>query len=163
MTGLSFAELLRFNQQETDHWRQYLGKQRPDVLDLPIEVAGKTVRDLLLHMFVVELKYAERLSGGALTQPGDLPKRTVDEVFSIAATAQAKLKTYISGASETELDGKITFPTLSSGEQTASRRKVIGHALVHSMRHWAQLTTELRRRGHKTDWDHDFLVSDALS
>jgi len=72
------------------------------------------------------------------------------------------MKTYLKTASEADLNGKITFPTLSAGEQTASRRKVLGHALFHSLRHWAQLTTEMRRRGYKAEWHHDFLFTDAL-
>jgi uncharacterized damage-inducible protein DinB len=163
MSGISFPELLRYDQQEAERWHQFLAKQGPAVLDLEIDLAGGgKVRDLLVHMFAVELKYAERLTGGTLTQPADLPKRNLDEIFSIATTAQEKLKSYLKTASEAELNGKITFPTLSAGEQTASRRKVLGHALFHSLRHWAQLTTELRRRGYKADWHHDFLFTDAL-
>ncbi|HVP52473.1 MAG TPA: DinB family protein [Terriglobales bacterium] len=164
MYGISFSELLRFDEQETDRWHQFLAKQRPGVLDLGIDLAGGgTVRDLLLHMFAVELKYAERVSGSALTQLSDLPTGTIDEIFSIATKAQGKMKTYLKTASEAELNGKITFPTLSAGEQTATRRKVLGHALIHSLRHWAQLTTEMRRRGYKTDWHHDFLFTDGLT
>jgi len=163
MNGISFSELLRFDEQETDRWHQFLNKQGVAVLDVPVDLAGGgTVRDLLVHIFAVELKYAERLSGGALTKPADLPTRTIDEIFSIATTAHGKMKSYLKTASEADLNGKITFPTLSAGEQTASRRKVLGHALLHSLRHWAQLTTEMRRRGYKADWHHDLLFTDAL-
>jgi uncharacterized damage-inducible protein DinB len=163
MIGISFPELLRFDEQETEHWHQFLAKQGPGVLDIEVDLGqGKTLRDLLLHVFGVELKYAERLSGGALTRFSDLPARTVDEIFSIATRAQGKMKTYLKTASEADLNGKITFPTLSAGEQTASRRKVLGHALFHSLRHWAQLTTEMRRRGYKAEWHHDLLFTDAL-
>ncbi len=164
MIGISFPELLRFDEQETERWHQFLAKQGPAALDIPVDLAqGKTVRDLLLHIFGVELKYAERISGGAPTKPGDLPARTVDEIFGIATTAHGKMKTYLKTASEADLNGKITFPTLSAGDQTASRRKVLGHALFHSLRHWAQLTTEMRRRGYKPEWHHDFLFTDALT
>jgi len=163
MNGISFSELLRFDEQETDRWHQWLNKQDAALLDVPVDLAGGgTVRDLLLHIFAVELKYAERVSGGALTKPADLPTRTVGEIFSIATTAHGKMKSYLKTASEADLNGKITFPTLSAGEQTASRRKVLGHALLHSLRHWAQLTTEMRRRGYKADWHHDLLFTDAL-
>ena len=163
MTGISFGELLRFDEQETGRWHQFLKKQGAAVLDVNVDLAGGgTVRDLLLHIFAVELKYAERLSGGALTQPADLPKRSIDEIFSIASTAQQNIRAYLKNAAEADLDAKITFPTLSAGEQTASRRKVLGHALLHSLRHWAQLTTEMRRRGYKAEWHHDFLFTDAL-
>jgi uncharacterized damage-inducible protein DinB len=163
MIGISFPELLRFDEQETERWHEFLAKQGPAVLEIPVDLGqGKTVRDLLLHIFGVELKYAERLSGDALTKPADLPKGTIDEIFSIASTAQGKIKNYLKTASEADLNGKITFPTLSAGGQTATRRKVLGHALFHSLRHWAQLTTEMRRRGYKTEWHHDFLATDAL-
>ena len=164
MNGLSFSELLRFDEQETDRWHQFLAKQGSAVLDLKIDLAGGgTVRDLLLHIFAVELKYAERISGSAITQLSDLPTGTIVEIFSIATKAQGKMKAYLKTASEADLNGKITFPTISAGEQTATRRKVLGHALIHSLRHWAQLTTEMRRRGYKADWHHDFLFTDALA
>jgi len=163
MTGISFPELLRFDEQETTRWHEFLARQSPELLDLDIDLAGGgTVRALLLHMFVVELKYAELLSGNTLTKVSDLPTRTVDEIFGVAATAQKKIRDYLKTASEADLNAKITFPTLSAGEQTATRRKVLGQALVHSLRHWAQLTTEMRRRGYKADWHHDFLFTDAL-
>lgn len=163
MTGISFSELLRFNEQETGCWHAFLAKQDPAVLDLSVDLAGGgTVRDLLLHMFAVELKYGELRSGNPLTKVSDLPTRTVDQIFEIATTAQGKIKSYLKTASEADLSGKITFPTLSAGEQTATRRKVLGHALIHSLRHWAQLTTEMRRRGYKAEWHHDFLFTDAL-
>jgi len=163
MSGLSFPELLRFNEQETSRWRQFLAKQPPEVLDLKVDLAGGgTVRDILLHMFAVELKYGALLAGGPLPKPGDLPSRTLDDIFSVATSAQGKIKNYLQSATEAELNSMITFPTLSAGEQTTSRRKVLGHALLHSLRHWAQLTTEMRRHGYKTDWHHDFLFTDAL-
>ena len=164
MLGLSFFELLRFDEQETERWRQFLNQQGAGVLDLQVDLAGgKTVRDLLFHIFVVELKYAERIAGSTLTKPGDLPTGTLEEIFGIATTAQGKMKTYLKTATEADLNAKITFPTLSAGEQTATRRKVLGHALLHSQRHWAQLTTEMRRRGHKAEWHHDFLFTDGLT
>ena len=114
MIGISFPELLRFDEQETERWHQFLAKEGPAALDIPVDLAqGKTVRDLLLHIFGVELKYAERISGGALTKPADLPTRTVDEIFGIATTAHAKMKTYLKTASEADLNGKITFDPLS--------------------------------------------------
>ena len=163
MIGLSFPELLRFDEQETTRWHEFLARQSPELLDLDIDLAGGgTVRALLLHMFAVELKYAELLSGNTLTKVSDLPTPSVDEIFGVAATAQKKIRDYLKTASEADLNAKITFPTLSAGEQTATRRKVLGQALVHSLRHWAQLTTEMRRRGYKADWHHDFLFTDAL-
>ncbi len=39
---------------------------------------------------------------------------------------------------------------------------MLTHAVVHAIRHWAQLATLLRQQGYKTDWQHDVLFSDAI-
>jgi len=36
------------------------------------------------------------------------------------------------------------------------------HALLHSVRHWAQLATALREAGHPTNWGKDFLYSEIM-
>jgi hypothetical protein len=36
------------------------------------------------------------------------------------------------------------------------------HALLHSMRHWAQLATALREAGLPTNWGKDFLMNEAM-
>jgi uncharacterized damage-inducible protein DinB len=162
MTGMSFSELLRFDEEETEHWRHFLQKLGPEALDLPVELAGRTVRELLLHIFSVELKYGERLAEAALTAPDQLRADSLDHLFAIGETARRHLRGLLQSASESDLQATITFPTVSAGQQTASKRKVLAHALLHSLRHWAQLTTEMRKRGHKTDWHHDFLFSDAM-
>ncbi len=162
MNGISFTELLRFDEEESEHWRHFLQKQGPSALETPVELAGKTVRELLLHIFAVELKYGERIAGAPLTAPDQLRAQSLDELFAIGDTARRHLRGVVQRASEEELQAAITFPTLSAGQQTASKRKVLAHALLHSLRHWAQLTAEMRKRGRKTDWHHDFLFSDAM-
>jgi uncharacterized damage-inducible protein DinB len=57
----------------------------------------------------------------------------------------------------------ITLQTVSAGTLHASRRTLFAHILLHSMRHWAQLTTMLREAGYKADWPKDFLFSEALA
>ena len=58
--------------------------------------------------------------------------------------------------------GTLTFPTRSAGEFTASRRKIFIHALLHGVRHWAQLSIHLRQKGYKQDWMHDFISSGVI-
>jgi uncharacterized damage-inducible protein DinB len=36
------------------------------------------------------------------------------------------------------------------------------HALLHGVRHWAQLSTYLRQKGYKQDWQHDFIFSGVM-
>jgi len=38
----------------------------------------------------------------------------------------------------------------------------IARATEVRVRHWAQLATVLRQKGHGTDWGHGFLLSDVM-
>jgi len=162
MKSIEFAELLRYNAGEARKWRNWLQKRPASVLDLPIEIYGKTARDLLLHIFAVELRYGQRLTGQAVSAYEELPKNSLDAIFGIGTRAQALLTKFLDSVTDADLDSTITFPTLSAGEQSATKRKVVAHALLHGIRHWAQLATEMRKHGYKTDWGHDFLFSDVM-
>ncbi len=45
---------------------------------------------------------------------------------------------------------------------SGSGRKFLTHIVLHSTRHWAQMAALMRQHGHKTDWQHDFIFSDAV-
>jgi hypothetical protein len=47
-------------------------------------------------------------------------------------------------------------------EITTTFRKCLTHAIIHSVRHWARLATELRKCGYGQDWQHDFLFTKAM-
>ena len=56
----------------------------------------------------------------------------------------------------------LDFPWLPPQARTVSRRKVLGHALFHSQRHWAQLATLVRAAGFPSEFKGDLLFSSAL-
>jgi uncharacterized damage-inducible protein DinB len=43
----------------------------------------------------------------------------------------------------------------------ASRKTIFFHAMLHSIRHYAQLATLVRQRGIKPDWPMDYLIMGA--
>lgn len=163
MRGLSFGELLDYSSEETNHWRDWFRKN-PDVLEIPCDIAGaKTVHDVVLHIAVVQNRYAERLLNQPVTDFSEFESKNADELFSIAAKSAEDLRSFAVAANDADWDGSLTFPTRSAGTLTASRRKIFVHALVHGLRHWAQLAAYLRQQGHKQDWQHDFLFSSVIS
>jgi uncharacterized damage-inducible protein DinB len=163
MYALSTDELLDFCSAETQRWRDWF-KANAGTLDLPIDIAqAKTVRELVLHILAVELRYAERLLEEAVTEYDQLPTATVDELFAAAERSANKLRQFMKSADEAEWKKIMTFPTRSAGTLSASKRKIFAHALLHGMRHWAQLATFLRQKGHKQPWPHDLIFSDVLS
>jgi len=159
---LSADELLRFCFAETQRWHEWLGANQK-LLDLPFDIAqAKTVRDLILHIVAVDLRYAERLLGEKVTEYNELPTSTLEELFSTADQAREKLDFFARQASEAEWNQVLSFPTRSAGTLSSSKRKIFIHTLLHGMRHWAQLATYLRQQGHKQPWAHDFIFSDVI-
>ena len=159
----SFAEMLEANQRETQKWQSWFERQPADLLDLPLNIAlAKNVREFLLHIFAVELRYAERLGGLPITEYESLPTGSVAELFGIGEKARTLFRDYLARATNEDLAVVLEFPTRISGILSASKRKMFAHAMLHGVRHWAQLATALREAGHGTDWGHDFLFSDVM-
>jgi len=123
---------------------------------------AKDVREFLLHIFAVELRYAERLAGSPVTEYESLPTGSVRDLFAIGEKARGLYRQYLAGATDEDLASVQEFPTRTAGVLRASKRKMFAHAMLHGVRHWAQLATALRQKGHGTDWGHDFLFSDVM-
>jgi len=164
MNGVSFTELMRYTDVETAKWRTFLNSVGPAALDIPIDTAGmKDVRGVLLHIFAVELRYSERLlDTERVTEYEQLPTGSLDELFGIYAKARANFKEWMGKTNEQDLARVLTFPTRTAGTLSASKRKCFIHALLHGVRHWAQMANTLRIKGYKQEWMHDFLMTDAM-
>jgi uncharacterized damage-inducible protein DinB len=161
---LSFAEMLEANHRETAKWHVWFERQPAELLDLPLNIAlARDVREFLLHIFAVELRYAERLLDKAVTPYEVHPTGSVAELFSIGEKARELFRKYLDGATDEDLAVVLEFPTRTAGTLRSSKRKMFVHAMLHGVRHWAQLATVLREKGHGTDWPHDFLFSDVIA
>ncbi len=158
--GFSFAEMLQYVNEESVRWREFF-QSNPKALDVPVSIAGtKSVRDMLLHIFAVELRYAERLSDVAEVTPYDRHTQdSAEQLFAIGERARGMLAEYLAKAND--LDQVLTFPTLTSGTLSASKRKIAIHTLLHGVRHWAQLATALREAGF-AHGKHDFIFSNVM-
>lgn len=162
MRGLSFGELLDYASEETARWRDWFRKN-PKALDLPCDIAGaKNVREVVLHIAAVQARYAERLLNQPVTEYSELESKSADELFTLAHKSAEDLRSFAVAANDPDWDGTLTFPTRTAGTLTASRRKILVHALLHGVRHWAQLATFLRQQGYRQDWQHDFIFSSVL-
>jgi uncharacterized damage-inducible protein DinB len=162
MRGLSFGELLDYASEETNHWRDWFGKN-PKALELPCDIAGtKTVREVVLHIAAVQMRYAERLLNLPITEYDELGSKSATELFALAQKSAEDLRSFAVAANDADWDGTLTFPTRTAGTLTASCRKIFVHALLHGLRHWAQLATFLRQQGYKQDWQHDFIFSNVM-
>jgi len=163
MAELSFAEMVEANERETGKWQAWFERQPAELLDLPLDIAlAKDVREFLLHIFAVELRYAERLMNAEVTAYEAHSTGSVRELFAIGEKARAGFRGYLANVTDEDLAQVLEFPTRTVGVLRSSKRKMFAHAMLHSVRHWAQLATALRENGHGTDWPHDFLFSDVM-
>lgn len=162
MRGLSFGELLDYCAEETGRWRDWFRKN-PGALELPCDIAmTKNVRELVLHIVIVQVRYAERLLSLPITEYEALASKSGEDLFTLAHKSTEDLRSFAVAANDADWDGTLTFPTRTGGTLTASRRKIFTHALVHGIRHWAQLATFLREKGYAQDWPHDFIFSSVV-
>lgn len=162
MRGLSFGELLDYSSEQTNHWRDWFATN-PQALELPCDIAGtKKVREVVLHIVIVQMRHAERLLNLPITEYAELGSKSAADLFALAAKSAEDLRSFAIAANDADWEGILTFPTRTAGTLTASRRKIFVHALLHGMRHWAQLATYLRQNGYPQDWPHDFIFSSVL-
>lgn len=162
MRGLSFGELLDYCAEKTSQWRDWF-KKNPAAADVPSDIAGtKNVREVVLHIAAVQMRYAERLLNLPITEYEALGGKSTEDLFILAHKSLEDLRSFAVAAKDSDWEGTLTFPTRTAGTLTASRRKIFVHALLHGVRHWAQLATFLRQQGYTQDWPHDFIFSSVL-
>jgi uncharacterized damage-inducible protein DinB len=161
-SAITLQELLADNEAGTAKWQAWF-KTNEAALAVPCDVYNSgTVRGLLKHIFAVELRHSQRLVGEEVVAYDAIPVGSVDDLFGVHTQAIENLQKFLSEADASKLQAIIELQTVSAGTLHASRRKLFAHVLLHSMRHWAQLTTLLRENGFKTDWPKDLLFSEAL-
>lgn len=161
--GVGFRELLAYTGAETDRWYAWLKEQPPEVLEVRIgEGSRETVRDMIGHIFAVELRYAQRLLDRPVTEYDELRMDSVDALWSIHAEARRTLGAYLDAMPAGERQREMVFQTRTLGELRSTAHKVVAHSFFHGIRHWAQIATALRQAGYPQGWEHDWLMCDAV-
>jgi uncharacterized damage-inducible protein DinB len=155
---LTATELMDWNDQTAQRWKALLAAN-PAALEFPCDVYDVgTVRGLLRHIVAVELRYSERLSGEPVTPYEQVPAGSADELFALHDQTIARYRKLLTDDS-IDWGEKLEFRTISAGTQTATRKRILFHAFLHGIRHYAQLATLVRQHGIKPDWPMDFLFS----
>ena len=154
--ALSASEVMAWLETTSTNWRALI-EEHPEILALPCDVMGTgTVGALLQHIVAVEVRYAEQLSGLPVTEYAEIP---YDSAAAIYATHERAMKMYRELlASDLDWDAKFEFVTRSLGTLRASRKTILFHALMHAIRHYAQLATLVRQHGIKPGWQMDYLM-----
>lgn len=161
--GISFEELLAWNDQAARQWHEHLDTNRA-LLDVKCDIAGTAnVQELVRHIWGVELRWSQRLAGLPVMSKEDAPKGPLDALFNLHREAMEIFRNLLSAPSQSwdELY-VLELSQLPEDMRMPTRRKVAAHSLLHSQRHYAQLATLARQAGSPTPTGGDLLFSPAL-
>jgi hypothetical protein len=102
--ALRYDTLLELTSTEHHHWHEWF-LQHPAAWDLPFATGRMaTVGQLVLHIFGVELRYAQRLLDQDPTSWDDFRQTSIEDVFELGEHARAQLVQFLTTAPESDLD-----------------------------------------------------------
>jgi uncharacterized damage-inducible protein DinB len=144
--ALAGPELLAWNHATAQRWLALLS-DHPEFLATPCDIyRSGTVGHFLQHIVAAELRYAERLTEAAPTDYAAIPYTTAEEIFHTHDRAHAILNALLADPTF-QWDRELEFTTLTAGRLAAPSRIIFQHALLHGIRHYAQLATIARQHG----------------
>ena len=159
-TAITFEELLQWSDESTQRWLAFLAAN-PAVLDLPCTIADSDkVLGLVRHIVGVELRHGQRLAGLPITPFEEVPA-SLDALNAMHGEAVARLRALLADPA-LEWSAEFEFTTRSAGLVRGTRRKLFAHAVLHAIRHWAQLSTLVRTHGFPANLPGDLFFTGAL-
>ena len=157
--SLSAEEIFAWNGKTAAGWRKLL-TAHPELLTQPCDIAGtRSVAELLQHIVAAQLRYAERLAGLPISDYASIPFDSVDSIYATHDRAAAIFHQLFD--SDIDWNKPIDFATRSMGTLHSDRKTILFHALLHGIRHYAQLASLVRQCGVKPDWPMDYLFMHA--
>jgi len=159
---LSYDELLRYTSDEREKWRGWL-QAHPEVMDAPLQPGGRfpTVGKLIDHVFLVERRHLQRLTGDPVSESTGLTGNNSPPLFDYGASVRRELEQFAREVDEHAADEPRTF-VVRDLTVTMSTRKLLFHILLHEIRHWAQIALAVRLAGLEPPGEHDLYYSRAL-
>lgn len=161
--AITLEELLTWAQESASFWKAHFDAN-PALLELPCDIDDSgVVQELVRHIWMAELRWAQCVSGQPMAPRADFPKGPLDALYSLHQQAVNMVRGLL-GDPAFDWDARLTlaYEWLPAELRSPSRRKALGHALLHSQRHWAQLATLVRAAGFSSGFFGDLLFSRAL-
>lgn len=157
--ALRYETLLELTSTEHHRWHDWF-VMHSEAWGVPFATGRMaTVGGVVMHIFGVELRYAQRLLDQEVTPWEGFPQTSIEDVFELGDHARGQLVDFLTSAPESELDRVLTFQTLTAGTVSASKYKIASNIFLHDIRHWGQIATVLRQNGFADQWPHDMLLS----
>ena len=154
--ALTGEELLAWNDTTAHKWRDFVNAH-PALLQVPCDIRDATTAgQLLQHIVAVELRYAQRLAGLTETDYSAVPYGSGDEILATHDQAVALLRGVMADP-DFDWSKELEYATITAGRLRSRRKTIFVHAMMHSIRHYAQLATLVRQHGIAPGWPMDYL------
>jgi uncharacterized damage-inducible protein DinB len=144
---LSYDELLRYTSEERAKWRGWFNAH-PDAIDAAVQPGGRlpTVGKLIDHIFLVERRHLQRLTGDPLSTETGLSGSNAPPLFDYGASVRREMQAFVDTLDEDAAGDVRTF-TVQNVDYLMTPRKLLFHCLLHEIRHWAQIALAVRLGG----------------
>ena len=160
VVAITGTELQEWVEKTSRGWRKLISAH-PEILSFPCDIREtNSVAQLLQHIIAVELRYAERLNDLVETPYEAISFDSVEVIYATHDRAMEMLRPLMR-RDDAFWEGELEFKTRSAGTMRATRRTVLVHLLMHSIRHYAQLATLIRKEGLAPDWGMDYILMNA--
>ena len=162
MISLTYSELLHYTSDEREKWRVWLNANQ-GAIDAPVHPGGRfaTVGKLIDHIFLVERRHLQRLTGDRLSESTGLTGNNAPPLFDYGASVRRELEQFVAEIDDDVADQVRTFE-VRERSWPMTPRKLLFHILLHEMRHWAQIALAVRLGGFEPPGDHDLFYSRAM-
>jgi uncharacterized damage-inducible protein DinB len=162
LLAISYDELLRYTSEEREKWRGWF-TAHPRAMDAAVQPGGRlpTVGKLIDHIFLVERRHLQRLTGDRLSTETGLSGSNAQPLFDYGASVRRELEQFVETMSEEAADSIRSFE-VRDRQWAMTPRKLLFHILLHETRHWAQIALAVRLAGFEPPGDHDLFFSSAL-
>jgi uncharacterized damage-inducible protein DinB len=161
--AITLEELLAWNCQSADFWKAHLDAN-PALLQLPCGIGGNAhVQAFVRHIWGAELVWSQIVCGLPVTDYDVWPTGPLDAIFDLHLSALRNFRALLDSPDTNWDERSVHYPWRRPEAPKPTPRKAVAHILLHSQRHWAQLSTLVRSAGFPSGFLGDLLLSSALA
>ena len=155
--NVGLRELLDYTQEQQEKWERWFAEKGDGPLGIAIgsgrlENVGQVVR----HTLGVNLYFAERLAGKPVTRYWEMPLPDTAGLFRFGTQAKQALREFILTNPDWNAIVDLQAPGISVRPTV---RTAVLNAIVHEIRHWAQISALMRQHGFEPPPDQDVILS----
>jgi uncharacterized damage-inducible protein DinB len=160
--SVTLEEMLAWNQEASNCWKAHL-EANPLVLELPCGIGGNAnVQAFVRHIWGAELVWSQIINGLPVTDYDVWPEGPLEALFALHLSAVGNFRSLLDRPGTSWDEPTVHYPWRRPEHPKPTPRKATAHILLHSQRHWAQLSTLVRAAGFPSEFGGDLIFSAAM-